>query len=219
LPLTVAFVGIFFVGILVIGRKLGPPALQWARKHVSWPSGFIALTSLLILIAGSISEGLGIHAFLGAFLVGAALGGNSEEKNEAHDVIGYFVLSFFAPIYFVSMGMMTDFLTNFDGTLVVMILVAACIAKIGSVLIGARLAGMPINRESLAIGFGLNARGATGIILAGVGLTNNLIDERIFVAIVVMALTTSLMAGPSMNFLLRNNNTNLKTPQPKVLVE
>ncbi len=71
----------------------------------------------------------------------------------------------------------------FDGTLVVLILVAACVTKIGSVLIGARLAGMPINRESLAIGFGLNVRGATGIILAGVGLTNNLIDERIFVAL------------------------------------
>ena len=29
---------------------------------------------------------------------------------------------------------------------------------------------MPIDREAWAIAFGLNARGATGIILAGVGL-------------------------------------------------
>jgi Kef-type K+ transport system membrane component KefB len=61
---------------------------------------------------------------------------------------------------------------------------------------------MRINRDVWAIGFGLNARGATGIILASVGLANRVIDERIFVAMVVMALITSLMSGPMMNALL-----------------
>ena len=55
---------------------------------------------------------------------------------------------------------------------------------------------MPLDRETWAIGFGLNARGATGIILAGVGRAAGVIDDRIFVAIVVMALVTSLLAGP-----------------------
>lgn len=66
----------------------------------------------------------------------------------------------------------------------------------------ARLGGMALDRETWAIGFGLNARGATGIILAGVGRAAGVIDDRIFVAIVVMALTTSLLAGPMMNWLL-----------------
>jgi Kef-type K+ transport system membrane component KefB len=61
---------------------------------------------------------------------------------------------------------------------------------------------MSADREAWAIGFGLNARGATGIILAGVGLANRVIDERMFVAVVVMAIATSLMAGPAMNYLL-----------------
>jgi Kef-type K+ transport system membrane component KefB len=202
LPLTIVMVVAFFVIVLGVGRWLGPRALHWARAHVSWPTGFIALTAVIILVAGSISEGLGIHAFLGAFLVGAALGGNDREKNEAHDVIAHFVLSFFAPIYFVSMGMTTNFVTNFDWALVAIILVVACISKIGAVLLGARMAGMALNREVWAIGFGLNARGATGIILAGVGLANKVIDERIFVAMVVMALVTSLLSGPAINALL-----------------
>jgi Kef-type K+ transport system membrane component KefB len=204
LPVTIVMVMIFFIVILGIGRRLGPRALRWAKSHVSWPTGFIALTTLIILVAGSISEGLGIHAFLGAFLVGAALGGNDEEKNEAHDVLSHFVLSFFAPIYFVSMGMTTNFIANFDGTLVLIILVVACASKVGAVLLGARMSGMALNREAWAIAFGLNARGATGIILAGVGLANKVIDERIFVAIVIMALVTSLMSGPLMNSLLSN---------------
>jgi Kef-type K+ transport system membrane component KefB len=202
LPVTIVLMMIFFVAILGIGRRVGVPALRWAKSHVSWPTGFIALTTLLILVAASISEGLGIHAFLGAFLVGAALGGTDKEKNEAHDVISQFVLSFFAPIYFVSMGMTANFVASFDWKLVLIIVIVACVSKVGSVLLGARMAGMALTRDLWAIGFGLNARGATGIILAGVGLANKVIDERIFVAIVIMALVTSLMSGPIMNALL-----------------
>ena len=116
----------------------------------------------------------------------------------------YFVLSFFAPIYFVSMGMTTNFITNFDLSLVVLILVLAFVSKIGGVLLGARASGMRLNRETWAIGFGLNARGATGIILASVGLANHVIDDRIFVAIVIMAIITSLVSGPAMNLLLKH---------------
>jgi Kef-type K+ transport system membrane component KefB len=206
LPVSILLVAGFFVLVLGVGRWLGPRALHWARSHVQWPSGFIALTALLILIAGSASEALGMHAFLGAFLVGVAFGGRNPEQKEAHDVIGHFVMSFFAPIYFISMGMTTNFIRNFDLALVVLIFAVACISKIGAVLIGARAAGMRVDRETWAIAFGLNARGATGIILAGVGLSNKVIDERIFVAIVVMAIVTSLISGPVMNQLVSRNH-------------
>lgn len=202
LLMTILMVAAFFAAVLFLGRRLGPPALSWMRTRVSWPSGFISVTSLAILVSGSISEALGIHAFLGAFLLGAALGGHDKENTEAHGVITHFVLSFFAPIYFVSMGMTTNFITHFDAPLVALILAVACVSKVGAVLMGARLAGMKIDRQAWAIGFGLNARGATGIILAGVGLANRVIDERIFVAIVVMALVTSLMSGPLMTAML-----------------
>ena len=193
---------LLFAVVLGAGRWMGPRMLQWARLTMPWPSGSIALLVLLVLLAGTAAEALGVHAFLGAFLVGVALGGSREAERDAHDVIGHFVMSFFAPIYFISMGMTTNFIRNFDPALVAAILVAGCVTKIGAVLLGAKAAGMPLDREAWAIGFGLNARGATGIILAGVGLSNNVIDERIFVAIVVMALVTSLMSGPAMSRLL-----------------
>ena len=162
---------------------------------------FIGVMALMVLLASSASEALGVHAFLGAFLIGAALGDTRDHHKDAHDVIGSFVTSF-APIFFISMGMSTNFIANFDALLVAIVLVAACLSKVGAVLLGAKAAGMPLDREVWAIGFGLNARGATGIILAGVGLTNGVIDARIFVAMVVMAATTSLIAGPMMSRLL-----------------
>ncbi|MBZ0286268.1 MAG: cation:proton antiporter [Anaerolineae bacterium] len=199
---NIALVFAFFIVVLGVGRWLAPRALPWIKQRVSWPSGFIAITALVILLVSSAAEKLGIHAFLGAFLVGAAFGGTGDGNDEANQAISHFVLSFFVPIYFVSMGMNVNFATNFDSILVGLILTGAFLSKIGAVLIGARLAGMPLNRQTLAIGFGLNARGATGIILAGVGLENRLIDERIFVAVVVMALVTSLLSGPAIKWLI-----------------
>jgi Kef-type K+ transport system membrane component KefB len=202
--MSIVLVLVFFVAVLGIGRWLAPRALPWVKARVSFPSGFISVTALLILLVGSLAERLGINAFLGAFLVGAALGGSSQDKEteEAQQAITHFVLSFFAPIYFVSMGLNANFITHFDAGLVLLIVVVACVSKIGAVLLGARLAGMPLDRKTLAIGFGLNARGATGIILAGVGLEHGVIDERIFVAIVVMAILTSLISGPAIKQLV-----------------
>lgn len=202
LPVSVALVALAFILILVVGRWIGPHAMHWIKGYVAWPSGFITVTAMVILLAASITESLGIHAFLGAFLIGTALGGQGDEHQEAHEVIMHFALSFFAPIYFVSMGMTTNYITNFDWQLVLIILAVALVSKLFGVLLGARIAGMPIDRNTWAIAFGLNARGATGIILAGVGQATGVIDDRIFVAIVVMALLTSIMAGPMMTWLL-----------------
>ena len=206
---SLTLVGLLLVVVLGVGRWLGPRLLDRVRPHTAWPSGFIAVTALLVMLAGSASEALGIHAFLGAFLVGVALGGGDAQQREAHDVVGRFVMSFFAPIYFISMGMSANFVANFDLALVTLIFVVACVTKVGAVLLGARAAGMPLDREAWAIGFGLNARGATGIILAGVGLAANVIDERLFVAVVVMALLTSLLSGPLMSRLLSD-----RQPEP-----
>lgn len=202
LPVSIALVVLVFILILGVGRWLGPHGLRWLKGRVAWPSGFIAVNALVVMVAASVTEGLGIHAFLGAFLVGAALSGQGDEHKDAHDVIINFARSFFAPIYFISMGMTTNYVTNFDWALVLVILLAALASKLFGVVLGIWLARMPVDREAWAIAFGLNARGATGIILAGVGRAAGVIDDRIFVAVVVMALLTSMLAGPAMNWLL-----------------
>jgi Kef-type K+ transport system membrane component KefB len=136
-----------------------------------------------------------------------SLSGSDLEHQEARDVIAHFAMGFFAPLYFVSLGLTTNFVSGFDGALVAVVLLAAVGSKLLGVLLGARLAGLPVDREAWAIGFGLNARGATGIILAAVGREAGVIDERAFVALAVMAIVTSLMAGPAMRALLSGRSS------------
>jgi len=56
--------------------------------------------------------------------------------------------------------------------------------------------------QAAAIGMALNARGAVEMVLASVALEAKLIDTRLFVALVTMAVVTSAIAGPSMFFSL-----------------
>lgn len=196
----------FGTTVLLAGHWLGRPIYLWVKKHLSWPSSFIALTTVVMLGAAAVTEFLGIHAVFGAYLVGIALGQTLEpgEENEAHDIIHQFAVSFFAPLYFVSIGLRANFAAHFDWPLVLLVLGVACVGKIGGASLGAWLGGMK-RQEALAVGFGMNARGAMEIILASVALEAGLINEKIFVALVVMALATSMLGGPAMKRLVDKN--------------
>jgi Kef-type K+ transport system membrane component KefB len=52
------------------------------------------------------------------------------------------------------------------------------------------------------VGFALNARGAMEIVLASLAWEQGLVDERLFVALVVVALATSALAAPALRRLL-----------------
>lgn len=55
LGISILAVAGFFVVVLGLGRRYGAGALHWLRAHVAWPSGFIALTVVVILVTGSAS--------------------------------------------------------------------------------------------------------------------------------------------------------------------
>ncbi len=59
----------------------------------------------------------------------------------------------------------------------------------------ARLSGSG-GRESTVLGILLNARGLTELVVLNVGLSLGALDSRLFTAMVVMALLTTLMTGP-----------------------
>lgn len=106
------------------------------------------------------------------------------------------------PYFFVAIGLRVNFVTNFDFGLTVIIIAIAFAGKIIGSGLGTRLGGFTW-RESMAAGFGMNARGAMEIILGLIALENGLIDERVFVSLVVMALVTSMTSGPLMKWVLK----------------
>ncbi|MDP3936744.1 MAG: cation:proton antiporter [Deltaproteobacteria bacterium] len=194
----------FCLLVLGFGRWAGPVLFRWARKSLVWPSGYLALTAILIFMSAAVAETMHIHAIFGAFLIGVALFRVFEHKGagQAKDVIHQFAISLFAPIYFVSVGLKANFAISFDLELVLLVIGIATVGKVGGAGLGAWISGIAY-KEALAIGFAMNARGAMEMILASIALEYGLIDQRIFVALVTMALVTSMMSGPVLQRLLR----------------
>ena len=196
--LTLAFVAV----MLTLGRGLMHRSLPLIQAHASFPGGVLGFAVVVAMLGAAFTEWIGIHAIFGSFIVGVALGDSSHLKERTRQTLESFVTFIFAPIFFASVGLKIDFLANFDWALVSFVTAIACVGKLIGCGLTARWSGMPW-RESWAIGAAMNARGAMEIILALLALEAQLIDERLFVALVVMALATSVVAGPIMQSILR----------------
>ena len=195
----------FALFTLTLGKGLLNRILPWINTNLAWPGGLITFTMAICFLGAAITEKIGIHAIFGAFIIGVALGDSVHFSDKAKEVVHHFINNIFSPLFFVSIGLHVDFLQNFDLPLVVLVLVIASVGKIVGAGFGSFLGGYPV-RESLAIGFGMNARGAMEIILGLIALEVGLIQQKLFVALVIMALITSITSGPFMKLFLRKES-------------
>jgi Kef-type K+ transport system membrane component KefB/mannitol/fructose-specific phosphotransferase system IIA component (Ntr-type) len=206
--LTGAFVGV----ALLVGRPLlGRLIVKLQSDHHSGSRRVLSLIILLALFGASLTQWIGIHAVFGGFVVGVVVGDTPHLKERTRVIVHDFVTNIFAPVFFASLGLRADFVGAFDARLCILVFVIASAAKMVGCTLGARAGGLRW-RPAAAVGSGLNARGAMEIILALLALEAGLLKEQVFVALVVMALATSLVSGPFMKWLLRGqDDENLAT--------
>ncbi len=192
---------LFIGGTILVGKLLLPRLMAWVWERLPRPSAFISTVILLALLGAAASEHLGLHSFLGAFLVGIALADVAEKYPQPFATIADFAYAVFTPIFFVSMAISADFVAGFDPWLVLLITAVAFLGKISGVYLGGKLVGMD-DRQALAVGCGLNARGILGIVMAAAAYDAELIDLRLFVACVLMCVFTTMAAGPALAAIL-----------------
>ncbi|HTY90913.1 MAG TPA: cation:proton antiporter [Methanocella sp.] len=208
--MTLMLALLLLVFMVTIGRAIGQGVLGFIRSHISWRGVFLGITMVYVLLASALAELIGVHAVFGAFLVGIALSDGGDRRNEAVDSLYQFIMNFAAPLYFVSIGLQTDFLKAFDPLIVVVVLLVACIGKIVGATLGARIGGIS-PKQSVIVGFAMNTRGAMEVILATVARNAGIIDDRIFVALIIMAIVTSVISGPAIG-LLKKDGLNGEIP-------
>jgi Kef-type K+ transport system membrane component KefB/mannitol/fructose-specific phosphotransferase system IIA component len=202
IALTIAFTLAFVGAMLTLGRWLIHKVLPFVQAYTRWPDGELSFALTLGLLGAALSEWIGIHAIFGAFIVGVAVGASSHLRERSRVVIGNFVSFIFAPVFFASIGLKMNFLAHFDWPLVLAVVLIALACKLAGGFMGARWGGMP-PREAWAVGFAMVSVGAMGIIVGMVALEAGIIRERLFVALVVMAIVTAMLSGPFMRLILR----------------
>jgi len=211
------FLTLFFVlVVLLVIRRFTNKAVPWIQNNLSFPGGILNFILILGFIGAAFTEFIGIHAILGAFILGIAIGDSVHLKEQTREIIQQFITNIFAPLFFVSIGLRVNFIENFDLSIVLILLILAFVGKVTGCGLGAKLGGLKKN-DALAVGFGMSSSGAMGIIIGLLALQYGLIENNLFVGLVIMALFTSMTGAPLMNFFLKERKKysleNLLNPQ------
>ncbi len=192
-----------FILILFLGRKNIFSTLSKALNSFPLSSTLKILFIIpLAWITGLFTEYLGLHMVFGTFLSSAASGTlwKIEEKTKAS--FSKFIQKWIAPFFFASIGIKIDIAHQLEIRLTLLILFFACLGKISACSLSAYFSKKSWN-QSLAIAFAMNARGGMEIILGFVALKEGIIGEKILSSLIVMAIITTLMSGPFINFFVR----------------
>src|SRR5579863_908440 len=203
---TIILVLSFAVLMLTVGRWLIHKLLPFIQAHTTWPGGVLGFIFSLTLASAAFAEYAGIHAVFGAFITGAAVGESPHLRERTSEHIHQIVTNVFAPLFFANIGLHTNFVTNFHFGITAVILGVACVGKVLGAGWGARLGGMDM-RTAIGVGLAMNARGAMEMILGILALQAGLIHEPMFVAIVIMALVTSLISAPAIRWLIQGKKS------------
>lgn len=201
---SVGYVLLYTAILLTAGRWLVDKILMVANKFLSI-GVIITIVVCFCLLSAVFTELLGVRGIFGAFLMGVAIGDSKFFPERLQQILHQFVVNIIAPLFFASIGLRVNFIASFDVKVILIIVVIGCFAKVFGSVIGGRMSGLSKN-ESYIIGFGMNSRGSQEIVLGALALQAKIINEQIFVGLIIMTIVTIVMAAPLMRYYIRKDN-------------
>lgn len=200
---TLGWLVVFLIGLRLLAWPLLRGLLRTSSAAGAPPGrDYVVITSFCFLCAAA-TEAIGVHAVFGAFVAGTVLRQCPSLSPETLHRIESLAMSVFAPLFFASVGLKVDFARIDSASWAGIILGVAVLSKVVGCGAGGLLAKLSF-LESLALGLGMNARGAMGLVVALVGVNLGVIGPDLFAIIVLMAIVTSFMAPLTLRPLLRH---------------
>jgi Kef-type K+ transport system membrane component KefB len=158
----------------------------------------IASLILFLLISALITDWLGLHLLIGAFLCGAIM---PKERNFVLYVFEKFesvTVVLLLPLFFAYTGLRMNLHSLGGGDMwlwCASIILVAIAGKLAGSMIAAHQAGVPW-REAAGIGILMNTRGLMELIILNIGLDIGVISPVLFSMMVLMTLVTTFMTSP-----------------------
>ncbi|MFB2770916.1 cation:proton antiporter [Pelatocladus sp. BLCC-F211] len=190
---------LLYIGVMVtLGRNFLSRLANYYRRNKRLNQLVLALIYAGVVASALITELIGIHLIFGAFLLGAIMPKNAGLVREIAVKTEDFVLIFLLPMFFAYSGLRTQIgLLNSPELwlLCVLVLAIAIAGKYVGTYVAARVSGIN-NREASALGWLMNTRGLTELIVLNIGLELGVISPLLFTMLVIMALVTTFMTSP-----------------------
>lgn len=163
----------------------------------------LAAILLTVLASAWITEELGIHALFGAFIAGVVMPRKPEFVHALTEKLNDAAVVLLVPIFFAFTGLRTSLgllnspvLWLYFG----LVMLVAIAGKFGGSALAARWTGMRW-REAGALGVLMNTRGLMELVLLNIGLDIGVISPSVFTMLVLMALVTTFMTAPVLEWI------------------
>jgi Kef-type K+ transport system membrane component KefB len=177
----------------------------------------VAIFFLTLIISSYTTEIIGIHALFGAFMTGVIMPDITKFRNLFIEKVEDVSVILLLPLFFVFTGLRTEiglindpYLWKITG----FIILVAVVGKFFGSALAAKFVGQSW-RDSLTIGALMNTRGLMELIVLNIGLDLKVLTPEVFTMMVIMALVTTFMTGPTLNII----NYIFKTKDETVLEE
>jgi len=158
-----------------------------------YPETVFIFAMMIAFLYAMIAEVIGLSAIVGSFLAGVALTGVIIKQGKNFKEGAEYLQIIFSSIFFVSLGILADFhvLTLQILWFLVALTIVAFLTKIIGCYLGARI-GRLSHRTSLAVGMGMAPRGEVAMIVALIGLNLGVIQQDIYISLILMSLLTTI---------------------------
>ncbi|WP_169949788.1 cation:proton antiporter [Microbispora sp. H11081] len=195
---TIALAAGFAVVMLGVVAPLLRPLGRRVARTGTLGSGAVYVVVLVPLVAGWITDAIGVYSVFGGFLAGLAMPRQPEFRAALHAKMMDVVSTLLLPVFFAFSGLNTHLEGIAGGsTLMAFALilgVAFCGKYFGCALV---TRGLGFGwRESWAMGAMMNARGLMILIFINIGLAQGMITQELFAILVLVAVITTAAAMP-----------------------
>jgi Kef-type K+ transport system membrane component KefB len=214
--LVVAMVVIYAFIMLVPMRMVLKKIQQAYEKGKIGYNTLMSIMFILLLSSSCCTELIGIHALFGAFLAGIIIPKNDTMQNKIIERISDISMVMLLPLFFVYTGLRTQAGILNTASLwfsFSLILVCAVAGKLGGSALIARALGQTW-KDSLSIGALMNTRGLMELIVLNIGYDMGILSTEIFSMMVLMALLTTMMTSPILNWLEKRALLNMPLKPP-----
>lgn len=211
--LAIAYVLVMLFVVKPFLKKIGE--LYGTKNSLNKP--VVAIFFLILIISSYCTEIIGIHALFGAFMTGVIMPDITKFRNLFIEKVEDVSVILLLPLFFVYTGLRTEiglindpYLWKVTG----FIILVAVVGKFFGSALAAKFVGQSW-RDSLTIGALMNTRGLMELIVLNIGLDLKVLTPEVFTMMVIMALVTTFMTGPTLNII----NFIFKTKDDSVLDE
>lgn len=193
---------LFLAVSLTLGRRFVFWLIRWTNDNLVSDAPVIFVIMVLMGGMALITQWIGVHTVLGAFVAGILVGESPILTKHIDEQLRGLIMGLFMPVFFGLAGISADLTILKDPTLLALtvgLILIASVGKFAGAVTGG-IAGRLSLRESLALGCGMNARGSTEVIIATIGLSMGVLSQNLYTMIVTMAVVTTMAMPPMLRW-------------------